>query len=492
MDRLVGSANEVDVTIEDRSTTCLLDSGSMFSTISDTLCADLDLPVQPLNALLEVEGVGGHNLPYRGYTVANLTFPGVSPDPIEALLLVVPETSYHRRVPLLIGTNILQEILCRTGTLSSTDVPSVWHLALGSVHAYNNARDRDSLGDVVCTKDTVIPPDSRVLVHGFTRVKAGSCRLSVITERKPDKSLPGGLLLTPGFAELKPGATRVGVEVVNLSSKPVTVPRKTTICQLQTATIAAIDVGDDSAQSSEKNVSSVPKGLDDEQFLAIFANDLEKTLSVKQQCEVQQFLLNWKHLFSLHDLDLGLTNLTEHKITLMDDTPFKERHRRIPPSMIDEVRSHLKQMLDLGVIQPSQSPFSSGVVLVRKKDGSLRFCIELRRLNTVTVKDAHALPRIDVSLDSLSGSRWFSSLDLHSAYWQVGITEEDHHKKAFSVGCLGFYECLKTPFGCTNTPATFQRLMETCMGDLYFKYCLLYLDDIVVFSRTYEEHIERL
>ncbi len=160
--------------------------------------------------------------------------------------------------------------------------------------------------------------------------------------------------------------------------------------------------------------------------------------------------------------------------------------------MIDEVRSHLKQMLDLGVIQPSQSPFSSGVVLVRKKDGSLRFCIELRRLNTVTVKDAHALPRIDVSLDSLSGSRWFSSLDLHSAYWQVGITEEDHHKTAFSVGCLGFYECLKTPFGCTNTPATFQRLMETCMGDLYFKYCLLYLDDIVVFSRTYEEHIERL
>ncbi len=103
MDRLVGSANEV-VTIEDRSSTYLLVSGAMVSTISDTLCADLDLPVQPLSALLEVEGVGGQNLPYRGrgYTVANLTFPGVSPHPIEALFLIVPETSYHLRIPLLI------------------------------------------------------------------------------------------------------------------------------------------------------------------------------------------------------------------------------------------------------------------------------------------------------------------------------------------------------------------------------------------------------
>ncbi len=235
-----------------------------------------------------------------------------------------------------------------------------------------------------------------------------------------------------------------------------------------------------------------PQSLSDRDLLGKFSKDLERHLSHHQITEVETFLLKWKDLFRLHDLDLGHTTLATHTINLTDNTPFKERFWRIPPSMIDEVRTHIKEMLDLGVIEPSKSPYSSGVVLVRKKDGSLRFCIDLRKLNAVTMKDAYALPRIDESMDSLAGACWFSSLDLLSGYWQLDIAEEDRHKTAFTVGSLGFYQCVRMPFGCMNAPATFQHLMESCMGDLYFRYCLLYLDDIIVFSRTYEEHLEWL
>ena len=135
--------------------------------------------------------------------------------------------------------------------------------------------------------------------------------------------------------------------------------------------------------------------------------------------------------------DLGKADIVKHEIKLTDETPFKDPYRRIPPGLYDEVRVHLKEMLEAGAIRESQSPFSSNVVLVRKKDGSLRFCIDFRKLNSRTVKDAYTLPRIDDTIDSLIGAKFFSKLDLCSGYWQVEIKEEDKHKTAFSVGNLG-------------------------------------------------------
>jgi hypothetical protein len=119
--------------------------------------------------------------------------------------------------------------------------------------------------------------------------------------------------------------------------------------------------------------------------------------------------------------------------------------------------------------------------LVRKKDNSLRFCIDLRELNRRTIKDAYTLSRVDDMLDSLVNAKYFSKLDLRSGYWQVEIAEEDKHKTAFSVGRLGFYECEGMAFGLTNAPSTIQRLMETCMGDLNLKECLIFLDDVLIF-----------
>ena len=126
--------------------------------------------------------------------------------------------------------------------------------------------------------------------------------------------------------------------------------------------------------------------------------------------------------------------------------------------MYEEVRQHLKDMLDCGAIRESDSPYSSNVVLVRKKDGSLRFCLDFRMLNSRTRKDAYMLPRFDDIVDTLVGSKFFSKLDLRSGYWQVEIEEEDKHKTAFSVGNLGFFECNRMPFGLTNISASYGEM----------------------------------
>ena len=198
------------------------------------------------------------------------------------------------------------------------------------------------------------------------------------------------------------------------------------------------------------------------------------------------------NVFSKNDMDMGRTNLVKHHIELTDPIPFKESYRRIPPQMYDEVKAHIQEMLDLGAIRHSNSPWASAIVLVRKKDGRLRLCIDLRKLNNRTVKDAYSLPRIETLLDTFLGSTIFTTLDLKAGYWQVEMAEECKAFTAFTCGPLGFYECETMPFGATNAPATFQRLMHNCLGDLNMTWCVVYLDDIIVFSDNPKDHLVRL
>ena len=189
---------------------------------------------------------------------------------------------------------------------------------------------------------------------------------------------------------------------------------------------------------------------------------------------------------------MGHTSLVKHKIKLDNCTPFKERYRHIPPNLFEEVKNHLKEMLQFGAIRHSNSPWVSAVVLVRKKDGSLRFCIDLRRLNARMIKDAYSLPHINETLDCLGGAIIFTSLDLKSGYWQVEMDEESKALTVFTVGPLGFYERERMPFGLMNALATFQHLMESCLGESHLNWCIIYIDDIIVFSKTPEEHLKRL
>ena len=208
--------------------------------------------------------------------------------------------------------------------------------------------------------------------------------------------------------------------------------------------------------------------------------------------EAQQLFCEFAHIFVLESTDRGHTSMVKHKIRLDNYTPFKERYRRIPPHLFDEVKNHLKEMLEVGAIRKSSSPWASAIVLVRKKDGSLRFCIDLCKLNAQTIKDAYSLPRIDETLDCLGGATIFTSLDLRSGYWQVEMEEESKPLTAFTVGPLGFYRCERMLFGLTNAPATFQCLMENCLGKLHLSWCIIYLDGIIVFSDSPSEHLCRL
>ena len=191
---------------------------------------------------------------------------------------------------------------------------------------------------------------------------------------------------------------------------------------------------------------------------------------------------------------MGHTKATKHKIVLKDpdNPPFKERFCRIPPPQLDEVREHLKLILDAGVVQPSNSPWCNTVVLVRKKDGSLHFYIDFRRLNALTVKDSHPLPHVCETLESLAGTAHYSTFDLNSGFWQVPMDEESKQYTAFTLGSMGLYECESMPFRLCNAPPTFQRLMQNCLGELNLTYCLIYLDDMIVFSEMPEEHLQRM
>ena len=205
-----------------------------------------------------------------------------------------------------------------------------------------------------------------------------------------------------------------------------------------------------------------------------------------------QLLAKYHDVFSLDPAELGCTHSMEHIIKVTDDTPFKEWFRQIPPPLVEEVRNHLKEMLESGAIRPSQSALCNAMELVWKKDGSLCFCIDFCHLNTHMKKDSCHLPRIQDVLESLVGTGHFSCLDLKSRFWQIKMDESLRQYTAFMVGNLGFLKCNRMPFGLCNAPATFQWLMQNCMGELNLVYCLIYLDDHIVFSRMEEEHLHQL
>ena len=190
--------------------------------------------------------------------------------------------------------------------------------------------------------------------------------------------------------------------------------------------------------------------------------------------------------------EMGCTDVVTHRIELEDNTPFKDRSRPIPPGSFDEVRKHIAELLSAGVIQESKSPFSSNMVLVRKKDGSLRLCVDYRRLNAKTIKDAYNIPRVDTLIDSIQGARFFASVDMFAGYHQMEVADEHKERTAFSAGPLGFFEYLKMPFGLCNAPSSFQHMMEKVLEGLVMEICAVYLDDVIIYGKTEVELYERL
>ena len=209
------------------------------------------------------------------------------------------------------------------------------------------------------------------------------------------------------------------------------------------------------------------------------------------QC-LHQLLEKFHDAFSLDEGERGETDLVEMEIRTGDAPPKRVPARRMPLVVCQEVSRQLRTMQEAGVIQPSNSPWASPIVMVRKKDGSHRFCVDYRELNSVTKLDTYPLPRVDDLLDQLGSSRFFTTLDLANGYWQIRVDADSQEKTAFIVP-QGLFEFRVMPFGLSNAPAVFQRLMQRVLMGLNpvddQAFVSVYIDDILIFSSTLEEHL---
>ena len=550
--RIVGSRNTAAIYVDGIATTALFDTGAEIQLVSKQFCEDHNIEIQPIAKLTECSTMNGEIFGYEGFVELNVQIPGrdFSED---HLFLVTSEISHQKEIPIVLGTYFIGSLSQYVQGFAKEEFDSLDYTIKQAYLSWVEAtRIREQygceppLGFVRTTKPVIIQAGTSREIHGLTKIKHGGYSVNCISEPAMGHKLPKGLNLIPGYSPLGPGSCRVSALVENKSNTNITIPARTVICQLGLANKIPklLYPGDDCDNDQD------PEGFDEtdegltykqyEQYRAVseqldsemnngtqgvtiedlgpehgidgtdpndtqsddqddgsWVLDLIDLSGIKDwpeqlQHDTREMLKRNAKVFSKDDMDIGRTNLVKHHIKLTDPAPFKEAYRRIPPQMYDEVKTHIQEMLDLGAIRPSNSPWASSIVLVRKKDGRLRFCIDLRRLNNRTVKDAYSLPRIESILDSLGGAQIFTTLDLKAGYWQVEMAEECKAYTAFTCGPLGFYECDTMPFGATNAPATFQRLMHDCLGDLNMNWCIVYLDDIIVFSDTKEEHIKRL
>ncbi|CAB0035373.1 unnamed protein product [Trichogramma brassicae] len=187
---------------------------------------------------------------------------------------------------------------------------------------------------------------------------------------------------------------------------------------------------------------------------------------------------------------LGETTLTEHHIDVQGAEPIKHRPRRMSPKTLEIAYKEIDKMLADGVIERSASAWSSAPVIVKKADGSDRFCIDYRDLNKVTKKDAYPVPNIDHILDKLRRARYITTIDLKSAYFQIRMEEASKKFTAFAVPGSGLYQFVRMPFGLCNAPATLQRLIDALFGPEFEPHVFGYLDDIIIVNESFDEHMK--
>ena len=188
---------------------------------------------------------------------------------------------------------------------------------------------------------------------------------------------------------------------------------------------------------------------------------------------------------------MGRTSLVQHVIDTGDAMPIKQRPYRVSPVVKKEIDRQVDKMLEKGIIQESVSPWSSPVVLVKKKDGSYRFCVDFRKVNKDTKVDSFPIPLVADTLDSLAGASVVSVLDLKRGFWQIQMQEDSKQKTAFATH-NGLYEFLTMPFELVNSGASFQRLMGHILRGLEYRFALIYIDDLIIFSKSIDEHLAHL
>lgn len=309
---------------------------------------------------------------------------------------------------------------------------------------------------------------------------------SLLFSPKPPRGSDGSLVMEDGL--LWSGEQGM-ICVRNTGSQPVLLEKGEVLGSVESVDV--IDMSDEVEMLCCR--VQVARGQSEERGAHLFRSlPVDSWDVVKHERErLIDLILQYQDIFALDDSELGCAEGVSHVIDTGGEKPVKQYPRRVPFSLRGKVEEMINKMEDQGVIQASHSPWASPIVLVAKKDGSTRFCVDYRKLNSITKMDVYPLPRVDDLLDVLGNTQYFSTLDLASGYWQVKMDQSSQEKTAFATH-VGLYEFQVMPFGLCNAPATFQRLMEKVLHGLVGKICLVYLDDVLVLGNNIVEHLDNL
>lgn len=439
----------------------LIDTGAAVSVVRQDVCQRLKSVRTPFGGQT-LQGAGAHMLTPQSYTTLRITVAGV----LHVVQFVVLGTCSH---PMILGWDFLSSVDAvvdcgRSEVAISEDVFLDSH--------YGCPPKQNKLQ---VSRDTVVHGGELALVPV---VATFTCNRSLLVEPCHDPLLRKDILLPFCLLDFSDGLA--AVPVFNLSSTASLLPQGMTIGSGSIYVVPAV--------STAKPASSTTTPTDSDLLLS---QTIEPNLPEYARSRLLGLLQKFKSAFDLPNTPLGKAIDVEHSIHTDGTTVVRHRPYRVSASERQTISKHVDEMLHDGVIQPSKSPWSSPVVLVKKKDHSLRFCVDYRRLNKITKKDLYPMPRIDDALDTLQGAQYFSSIDLRCGYWQIPMAPDDKAKTAFATPD-GLYEFNVMPFGLCNAPATFERMIDSVLRGLKWRTCLCYLDDIVVFSRTFEEHLLRL
>ena len=452
----------------------LLDTGASISIIQPDLYESIPKDVRPK--------LESHNVPLKSANGQQIQTYGKLIIPI---ILGNGKSICHPFVvadvdhPVIIGLDFLLQKVQRI------DFEKQMLVINGRNHKFNVNTEIVQTSNVYVAQDTVIPAGTEMLIRG--KLKGAGSGDSIYINSDSKFTERTGLLVAQAIVTPKRG--RIPLRIMNVGTEEVQLKRglKVGLGHLvvdaeDTQTNSAYDNSDNEKKIYEDNI---PEHLDN------VIKDLQSRLTEDQMKEAKAFLIKYQHCFPKSRNDIGYTDVITHSINTGDNTPIKQAPRRIPLSKKEAAYAEIHRMAEADVIEPSNSPWSSPIVLVPKPDGSIRFCVDYRKLNDVTKKDAYPLPRINDTLDLLHGSSYYSTIDLASGFWQVGMDIDAQEKSAFCVP-NGLYQFKRMPYGLCNAPATFQRLMEQVLSGLNWEICLLYIDDIIVFSSDFSQHLERL
>lgn len=509
--KTVGFSPEVMLSIAGVNTLCVIDTGSQVTTVSEPYFRQhLADRVNDLEdaSWIRLRAANGVTMPSVGLFVAPMKILNEEIPNVHILVIQDPDpTPETQRVPVLLGCNVLKEIFqlsakhgdgpdsylrslaAGPATAALADGCNKYGVSVAKSNRIKVELDRKDTGILglvrVADSTTIIPAGEGVVVQGTCRQDLPDHN-SVVVEGS--STLMEGLIIQPSMATVTKG--RVPIQVRNYSSSDISVNKSQILAKISAGEEILPDLHCNPEQEDDVVIDIKPQG-ETSSKLPFEVDFADSDLTLNQQAQVVDRLLSFQDVFSVDDDDLGYCDLVEHQIRLSNEVPVKQPDRRVPPQLVPEVQDQLKKWLRDGIITKSTSPYASQMVIVRKKDGKIRLCVDYRELNSKTVKDAFPLPRIDEALESLKGARYFICLDLTQGYLQIGVHKDDAEKTAFrALG--GLYEFKRLPFGLCNSPATFSRVMGHCFGDWFQKGIIVYLDDIMIHAGTFEEALDRL